>query len=95
MAKVAIITVSTDTPPHRLSPEDLEVPGVYGVIMGDGVGEYSETPRNPVQGDEDPVEEAALDVFHDKIGIDCLDDFVVDVQILHPNDDGPDDVIWL
>lgn len=95
MGIIAIINVTTATPAERLSPDDQEVAGIYGVVMGDGIGEYSDTPRKPPEDGENPLEEAALDVFHDKIGIDSLDDFEVDVHILPPADDAPDDVQWL
>ncbi len=95
MSKTVIITVTTDTPVNRLHPDDVEVAGVYGVILGDGPGEYPSEPRNTPQGDENPLEEAALDVFHDHIGIEVLDDFEVDVTILPDGDDGPNDVHWL
>lgn len=95
MTTIAIITVTAVTVAERMSIEDRSVPGVYGFAMGDGIGEHSDVPRNDPQEGQNPLEEAALDVFHDKIGIDCLDDFEVEVEILSKDDHGPDEVHWI
>ena len=95
MSKTVIITVTTETPENRLHPDDVEVAGVYGVVLGDGPGEYPSEPRNAPRDDQDPLEEAALDVFHDRICISVLDDFEVDVTIMPEGSELPDEVHWL
>lgn len=75
MTKYAIITVKAQT--DELHDLDHGVAGVYGVTLADGA-----QPRNELEEGQDPLEEAALDVFHDSVAIKVLDDFDIDVQVV-------------
>lgn len=91
---IAIITVAladAGTVPH---PEDADVPGAYAVALGDGPGQHPDTPRRLSPGD-DPIVEAALDAFHDRIGISVLDDYDIGVTVLTGDAQGPVDAHWL
>ena len=95
MTKTVIITVTTPHPVAMLDPLDRQVPGTYGVLLGYGPGEYPELPRGEVEQGDDPLHQAAYDVFHDHIGIERLDDFIITADLAHTEDDEPDDVHWL
>lgn len=92
MTTIAIITAIAAS--DDLHEDDTDVAGMYGVRMGDGPGQYSAQPRD-ADSDGDPIEEAALDVFHDHIGIRVLDDFEIGTAILAEGEDVPDGVQWL
>lgn len=95
MTDIAIITVTTSTAPEDLHADDGAITGIYGVAMGDGPGQYPSVPRNAVEEGDDPLREAALDVFHDHIGIHVLDDFDITVEAPVAPDSVPDRVHWL
>jgi hypothetical protein len=95
MTITAIITVTTEVGPDDLHEDDGEIVGVYGVRMGDGPGEYPATPRNAVEEGDSTLREAALDVFHDHVGIHVLDDFDIAVAVPVAEADAPDEVYWL
>jgi len=95
MTKIAIITVAATDDAARLHPDDAEVAGNYAVALGDGPGEYPTEPRNPPAPGDDPLAEAALDAFHDRIAISVLDQFEVEVAILGDDEEGPEDAHWL
>lgn len=105
MTRYAIIKVVAETGEDDLDPEDVGVPGTYGVAMGDGVAEYPSEPRDadrvePEQGPDGPLIEAAKDVFHDHVGIEVLDDFDITVEILPEGAERPSgwegsDIDWL
>lgn len=95
MTKIAIITVSATDKAHRLHPDDAEVAGIYAVALGDGPGEYSPEPRTAPAPGDDPLVEAALDAFHDRIAISVVDQFEVDVAILAKDDEGPEEAHWV
>lgn len=86
--KYAIIQVETQT--DKLHYLDHGVAGTYGVQLEDDA-----QPRNEIQEDQDPLEEAALDEFHDSVAIKVLDDFEITVTIKDSVMDCPDDVEWL
>lgn len=105
MTRHAIITVKAETAQDDLHEDDLNVAGVYGVSMGDGIGEYPDVPRDPERVEDDmgpngPLVEAAKDVFHDHVGIHVLDDFDIVVDVLPDGAEAPserdgDDIHWL
>lgn len=73
-------------------PLDADVVGTYGVALGDGVGDYSPVPRGEVMAGQDPLHEAALDVFHDHVPIRQLDCFDFTLRTLAPGEPLPPDV---
>lgn len=95
MSIVAIVTVATDADPEDLHEDDGSVAGVYGVVMGTGVGEYPLKPRMDPAPGEDSLHEAALDAFHDHVAISDLEPFDISVGLIASPDDAPEDVRWL
>lgn len=95
MSTTAIITVVAADDTENLHPDDAEVAGVYAVALGNGAGDHPPTPRNPISPGDDPLVEAALDVFHDRITISVLDQFEISVNILANDEEGPQEVHWL
>lgn len=105
MTRYAIIGVEANCHHDELAPDDENVAGVYGVIMGDGIGECPSEPRDAdrVEPEDRPngvLIEAAKDVFHDHVGISVLDDFEITVEILPEGTDVPVewkgvDIDWL
>lgn len=95
MHRTAIITATANTP--DLHEDDEHVAGVYGVVMGDEPGTYPMEPRDDVENGDDPLQEAAKDVFHDHVGIRVLDDFDIGIEILPEDADASarDEVHWL
>lgn len=89
----AIITIEAVVPPEDLDPEDSDVVGTYGILMGNDPGMYSTTPRREMEEGDDPLREAALDVLHDRVCIGTLDDYEIKVSIDPENE--PDEVRWL
>lgn len=95
MTTIAIITVTTTRQAEALHGDDRAITGVYGVAMGNGRGEYPDVPRNAPEEGADSLVEAALDVFHDHVGIKVLDDFDIGVRMLDPDETEPEGVHWL
>lgn len=95
MGITALITVKAVVEPRDLDPQDRNVEGVYGVVLGEGVGEHPTTPKGHVDINDDPLVEAALDVLHGTIAISVLDDFEIDVVLATSRDDAPTGVLWL
>lgn len=60
---VKIIRVAEE---HQLSPDDHELPLEVQIEIDGSV-------------DDELLADAALDIFHDNIAVDCLDDFVFEV----------------
>lgn len=80
-----LITVTTSLLAEELHAYDQGIAGTYLVHVNDVA------PEKPDQ-DDNPVIEAALDVFHDKIGIKVLDDFQIIPAVMAPDAPLPDDV---
>lgn len=101
MIRHAIFVVKALVPESELDEDDGFVEGVYGVSMGDEPGCHPMVPRNLEPDPEDvPLEEAAKDVFHDKIGIAVLDDFSIDLVVLDegspmPEEWGGEQIGWI
>lgn len=99
MATLALITVTTPLKSDELGPEDANIVGTYGVALGDEPGAYSPAPRDrglPVDAGADPKIEAALDVFHDHVGISNLDHFEISAVLLPEGVlTDRDDIHWL
>ena len=92
MTRVAIFDVTTDVRTRDLHAYDRDIVGVYGVIMGDGIAEHPMEPRDlRPDPEDDPLEEAAKDVFHDHVGIKRLDDFSIPCEILPEGAPVPED----
>lgn len=96
LPRFAIITVTPQVEQTNLDEDDQGIEGVYGVAMGDEIGEHPTEPRDLDSADEkDGAEglliEAAKDVFHDTIAIRFLDDFDIDVEILPEGAGAPGD----
>lgn len=88
MSKYAIITVGAES--DKLHALDRSVEGLYGVVLDDDA-----RPRNVLEEGQDPLVEAALDRFHDKVAIQVLDDFDIDVEVFETQDECPNEVEWL
>lgn len=88
MSKYAIITVAAQS--KDLHELDHGVAGVYGVELVEGI-----QPRNELEEGQDPLEEAALDKFHDSVAIKVLDDFSIEVAIVTHPAECPSTVEWL
>lgn len=92
MTRIAIFDVTTDVPTRELHAYDRDIVGVYGVVMGDGHGHHPTEPRMfDLDPEDDPLQEAAKDVFHDHVGIKRLDDFSIPCEILAEGSPMPDD----
>lgn len=97
MQRIAIIDVKAISGQADLHEDDLNIAGVYGVVIPEASNEESVDPWVNAADDGDPMVEAAKDVFHDKIGIHVLDDFEIEVRILPEGEDAPEDqeIHWL
>ena len=93
--RTVIITVKALHPAALLDPLDREVAGIYAVELGDDGEAYPDTPRHPPAEGDDPLHEAALDAFHDRVPIDKLDDFEVETDTLADGDDVPEGAAWI
>lgn len=92
MIRRAIFVVKALVPESELDEDDGFIEGVYGVRMGDEIGCRPMVPRNLQPDAKDvPLEEAAKDVFHDKIGIAVLDDFSIDIVVLDEGSPMPEE----
>ena len=94
MRRIAIVTVvaAHGVP---LGDDDAAVPGRYAVAMGDGA--HPPVPRAKPEAGDDPLVEAAKDVFHDRVGIDDLEAFEIGFKILPEGSGDPadEDLHWL
>lgn len=88
MSKYAIITVVAQS--KDLHELDRGVAGVYGVELVEGT-----QPRNELEEGQDPLEEAALDKFHDSVAIKVLDDFSINVAIVENSEECRPTIDWL
>ncbi len=92
MTRIAIFDVTTDVAQDDLHEHDRDIVGVYGVMMGEGVAEHPTEPRQlDLDPEDDPLQEAAKDVFHDHVGIHVLDDFSIPCEILPEGSPAPAD----
>lgn len=88
MNRYAVVTVKALS--DRLHDLDQSVAGVYGIELREDA-----QPRQQLEEGQNPLEEAALDRFHDSVAIKVLDDFDIEVQVYDAVDDCPSQTEWL
>lgn len=84
-----VINVKALVPAEDLDSDDTAVAGVYSFSFLES--EVSPLTEEQKSDGLDPIEEHALDLFHDKIGISVLDDFEIVAARVQSEDDIPED----